>query len=147
MADLTFTIAAAWAGTGPEGEGAIRAGDQQIRYSAPASMGGKGVGTNPEELLLSAVTACYSATLYRVLTSRRLPVARLALRADGLVENYPDAARFSRIVVHPTVEGGDPARTVEYEAAAHRARDLCFIGRTVRDSLDYAVGTVDVRPA
>lgn len=147
MADLTFTVAAEWAGTGTEGEGNIRAGGQVIRYSAPAEMGGKGTGTNPEELLLSAVTACYSATLFRVLTSRRLPVRTLTLRTEGLVENYPDAARFSRLIVHPTIEGGDPGRTADYEAAAHRARDLCFIGRTVRDYLDYAVGSVNVRPS
>ena len=60
------------------------------------------------------------------------------------MEHYPQAARMSRITVCPTVAGGDPARTDAYREAAHRARDLCFIGKTVRDYLEYTVGDVAV---
>lgn len=140
--DLTFAIQARWKGS--DGEGQILAADQRIRYSGPDNMGGRGVGTNPEQLLLAAVTACYSGTLHRVLEKAALPAAHVRVDTVGTVENFPRAPRFSRIVVSPTVEGGDAARLAEYEAAAHRARDLCFIGRTVRDALDYAVGTVSV---
>ncbi len=63
------------------------------------------------------------------------------------MSDYPRAARFSAIAVHPTIVGGDCARRAEYLAAAAAARDQCFIGRTVRDDLDYRVGAVDVQPA
>lgn len=146
MADLSFEIRAEWAGSGVEGEGMITASDQTIRYSAPASMRGKGVGTSPEELLLAAVTACYSGTFFRVLQQAELPVESLAIRTEGVVQDYPKAARFGRITVIPTVIGGDPARQPQYRGAAARARDLCFIGKTVRDYLAYTVGEVVIQP-
>ncbi len=68
--DLSFSIDASWTGTGREGRGTIRSGGLEIAYSAPASMGGQGSGTSPEELLMAAVTACYSGTLFRVLQQR-----------------------------------------------------------------------------
>ena len=144
MADLIFNIEARWTGTGKEGEGDISAGGHVIHYSAPAAMGGRGVGTSPEELLLSAVTACYSGTLFQVLQKKKLPVRILNLQTTGMVEQYPHSAKFSRITVSPTIVGGDAALEDEYRTAAGEARDQCFIGRTVRDYLDYAVGTVTV---
>lgn len=147
MSDLTFAIQARWAGSGIHGEGKIEAGGQVIHYSAPATMGGKGVGTSPEELLLAAVTACYSGTLFRVLQQAQLPVQEVSIHTVGIVENYPSATRFSRLVVSPTVIGGQPASEEAYVKAAHRARELCFIGKTVRDYLDYAVGSVTIQAA
>lgn len=47
----------------PQNEGELTLGGKPITCSAPAVMNGRGVGTNPEELLVSAVAACYSLTL------------------------------------------------------------------------------------
>ncbi len=142
--DLVFHVNAEWAGVGKEGEGSMQIGDQRLPYSAPANMGGKGVGASPEELLLSAVTACYSGTLMRVLDQLHLPGDSIVIHTDGIVEGFPATAKFSHITVHPTIKGGDPMRQGEYENAVQTARDRCFIGRTVRDYLNYSVGHVTV---
>ena len=57
--DLVFNVKAEWAGVGKQGEGEMQVGEHRLSYSAPATMGGKGVGASPEDLLLAAVTACY----------------------------------------------------------------------------------------
>lgn len=142
--ELTFEISAQWTGIGRQGEGVMELGAGSVPYSAPANMGGKGVGTSPEELLLAAVTSCYSGTLMWVLQQAKLPGIAVAIKTEGQVTEYPQHARFSRITVHPTIKGGDVARQAEYEEACHVARDRCFIGRTVRDYLEYSVGTVTV---
>ncbi len=142
--DLTFHIAASWTGSGREGHGTIRSGGLEIPYAAPTSMGGQGTGTSPEELLLAAVTACYSGTLFRVLQQRGLSAERLDIRTTGLVTGYPRETRFQRLAVHPTVAGGDPGRLEDYRAAAETARGRCFIGGTVQGSIDYVVGEVSV---
>lgn len=144
MADLTFNVAAEWSGRGRQGEGTMHAGEETIHYSGPANMGGKGSGTNPEELLLAAVTACYSGTLFRVLQQRGLPVESVRIRTEGVVANYPGDAKFNRLTVNPTIIGGDAASEEAYVQAAEVARQECFIGRTVRDYLDYTVGAVTV---
>lgn len=145
MSDLIFRVNAAWNGSGKTGEGSIDVGDHVIPYSVPAEMGGKGRGASPETLLISAVTACYSGTLYHFLQKRKLPVHHLAIATDGFVSEYPVKPRYSRIEVSPTVLGGDPNRHEEYVQAARMARDHCFIGQTVAaGGLSYELGTVYV---
>lgn len=145
MSELNFAVQAVWSGSGPSGEGELRTSGGALPYAAPAEMGGKGVGTSPEELLAAAVATCYSGTLYRVLERQGLPVQRIALRAEAIVEAYPEAARLSRITVHPQIQGGDPLRIAAYREQAMRARDLCFIGKAVRASVAYEVGEVEVQ--
>lgn len=147
MAELAFHVAAVWSGSGREGSGILSLGGQTVSYSAPDTMGGKGEGTSPEELLLAAVTSCYSGTLFRLVQRAGLPIARVDMRTEGTVSNYPAAPRFSSITVHPTIVGGDVANLEDYRAAAAAAREKCFIGRSVRDYLDYQVGMVEVQPA
>jgi peroxiredoxin-like protein len=144
MAELSFDVQLDWRGTSKDGEGMFASGGSQMPYSAPAAMGGRGVGTNPEELLIGAVVSCYSITLANVLKATGLPVSRLSVRGEGVVSDYPKSARFSRIHVHPTIAGADRARDDEYRTAARSARDKCFIGRAVRDHLDYAVGDISI---
>lgn len=142
--DLAFNVSARWSGVGPEGEGEMTIGDRQYPYSAPSNMGGKGVGASPEDLLLAAVTACYSGTLMRVLDQSQLPAQSVSIQTDGIVEGFPEHAVFARITVNPIIHGGHVERMADYQQAAETARDRCFIGRTVRDSLQYQVGRVTV---
>jgi osmotically inducible protein OsmC len=66
MGDLGFGVEVSWVGRGREGAGTIQASDRLLELSGPQSMGGRGVGTNPEELLVCAVASCYTATLFGV---------------------------------------------------------------------------------
>jgi peroxiredoxin-like protein len=145
MPDLNFPVELLWSGTGRDGVGEIHTDDTTIDLSAPESMGGRGIGTNPEELLVSAVSSCYTATLFGVLRRARLPVASLAVDASGSVTGFPGHARFDRLAVRPTILGGDPLRQPEYEAAAVLAHDRCLIGQTLGPEVTYEVNFVRVR--
>jgi peroxiredoxin-like protein len=145
MSDLSFDVELMWSETRGKGTGEIKTGDLVLELSGPESMGGRGVGTNPEELLVCAVSSCYTATLFAVLRRAKLPVDSLAVSASGTVTGFPGHARFARIVVSPTILGGDVARHQEYEAAASVARDRCFIGHTLAPDVAYEVGAVRVR--
>ncbi len=143
---LQFSVGVEWSGSGRQGAGAVSTGGQRLEYSAPESMGGMGAGSSPEELLLAAVSSCYSATLFRILERRNLPALRLEVTACGYIEDYPQAAHFARIVVHPTVLGADADRLAEYQDEAVHARDACFIGRVLRGNVTYDVGEVQTAP-
>lgn len=144
MSNLPFSVALEWNGNGRDGDGICSIGGGQVSYAAPAGMGGSGNGTNPEELLVAAVASCYSITLSVLLRAAKLPVARLAVRGEGVVTGFPQETRFAGITVHPSIGGADPARREAYVKAAQDARDRCFIGRSVRDSLVYKVGEISV---
>jgi peroxiredoxin-like protein len=145
MKDLSFDVELTWSAPGRQGAGQIQTDDLVLELSGPKSMGGLGTGTNPEELLVCAVSSCYTATLFAVLRRAQLPVDSLAVAASGTVTGFPTATRFARIVVTPTIIGGDIARQSEYEAAASLAHDRCFIGHTLAPEVVYEVGSVHVQ--
>jgi peroxiredoxin-like protein len=142
MSDLKFEVNASWNGVGVNGEGDLKMADKTVLYSSPAEMGGKGVGVSPEDLLIGAVTTCYSGTLFAILTKRRLPVEEIKVRAEGIVTGFPTQTNFSELIVHPTIIGGDTSKQEEYEKAAIIARDKCFIGKSIAGNIDYQVGKV-----
>jgi peroxiredoxin-like protein len=146
MTDVSFDIELAWWGAGREGIGAIQGDDLTFEFSGPESMGGRGSGSNPEELLVCAVSSCYAATLSAVLVRAELPVAWLSVSATGTVTGFPGHARMARIVVSPLVLGGDSSRDAEYEVAAGLAHDRCLIGHALASEVTYEVASVRVRP-
>lgn len=146
MRELPFQVELEWSGGGREGAGRILTDDLELELSTPASMGGRGVGTNPEELLVCAVASCYAATLAGILRRSGLPATSVNIDARGTVSGYPEQARFERIVVSPTIHDGDPTRVQEYEQAAETAHERCFIGQTIAGTVDYQVGWVAVEP-
>ncbi len=103
MRDLSFDVALTWSGTGLEGAGQTQTDDVALHLSGPESMGGRGVGTNPEELLVCAVSSCYAATPFAGLRRAQLPVDSLAVAASGTVTGFPAATRVTGIVVTPTM--------------------------------------------
>src|SRR5579885_1964327 len=111
MAELPFAVELEWQGSGGEGTGRIVTDDLELEYSVPASMGGRGVGSNPEELLVCAVGACYSATLDGVLRRAKLPASVVRVAATGTVSDYPEHARFAELTVSPTILGADASRS------------------------------------
>lgn len=147
MSELRFDVELSWSGTGREGVGRLAGQEVELAYSAPASMGGRGTGTSPEELLVCAVASCYSGTLLSVLRRAGLPADEVRIDATGTVTGYPAQARFAKLTVSPTIAGGETARADEYVEAAESARDRCFIGRTIAGAVDYQVGQVTVEPA
>jgi peroxiredoxin-like protein len=147
MTDLVFDATVWWTGCGRDGAGGVSTGGQEFEYSAPLSMGGRGIGTSPEELLVSAVASCYAGTLYHLLARDGLAADQVSVRAEGSVSDYPSRrASFSRIVVHPTFSGADPSREAEYGRCARTAREHCFIGKALRSDIRYEVGDVVVQP-
>ena len=142
MRNLEFEVSTHWSGDAATRFGVVESGGRQIEYSAPATMGGSGEGTNPEELLLAAVATCYTLGLNRLLRKRDLPATGLSVCAQGAVSGYPLAATFARIIVSPTIAGADTSRATDYEIAARVARDRCFIGKTLAASVSYEVGHV-----
>lgn len=145
MAEPTFDITSEWSGIGVDGSGHLKAGDRSYLFSVPASMGGKGEGTSPEELLTLAVCACFTATLFALLATARLAVDRLEVAAQGRVADYHgEHAHFAEVRVSPTVHGGEAERLEEYVNLACKARDRCFIGATLRGNVAYEVSEVTV---
>jgi peroxiredoxin-like protein len=137
-----FAVRGRWSRERGQGEVEL-GGDQATTISVPEVFGGSHPGTNPEELLLASAVACYLMTLGRVLTRRGLE-ADVEARAEGEVSRGPDGLRFERIRLEPRVRGVPPERRAEVLDALHEAEGACFIARTLRPVIPYALEPVFV---
>ncbi|MCV9950431.1 OsmC family protein [Paenibacillus sp. BT-177] len=129
----TFLLKADWNG-GRNSDGRIEAGQLRTAISIPAEMGGPGVGTNPDEMLLGAAATCYLITLAAMMERASLPVASLALESEGIVDVTNNIFTYRRIVHRPRVLLSVDATESQIEQAlrlAEQAETSCMISRAV----------------
>ena len=136
MKALSLDVELTWSGTGLQGVGQIQTDDVAPDLSGPESMGGRGVGTNPEGLFVCAVSSCYTATLFAVPRRDQLPVASLAVTARTTVTGFA-------ALLTPVAPRAIPARTdrrrgraavVVPRRNAPRSRALAALSRTAQRS-------------
>jgi peroxiredoxin-like protein len=65
-----FTISGTWSGTMSEGRGELGGSGLHVTHSVPVDLGGRGSGTNPEELLTAAAASCAIITLTAILEAQ-----------------------------------------------------------------------------
>lgn len=145
MADIhEYPIQVNWTG-GREGKGQatpLRSG-QTSTLSVPEEFGGPGNGTNPEEMLTSAIASCYSITFGIVAAARKLPFLGIETNAVGEVEQ-PNAATFiyKKVTLKPVITLGADATDDQVKLAeemAHKADSYCIVTNAVRGKVEIVV--------
>jgi peroxiredoxin-like protein len=138
VADLrTYTVVGQWTGN-RGGTGELALNQHTVQFSVPGELGGAGVGTNPEQLLLSAAASCYLITLAILLTNRNIPYQRIELETEGLVEN-DSGLRLDRIEHRPVVfieQGQDEASIL---TLAEHAELTCMVSCALRGNVKIKV--------
>src|SRR5438876_545811 len=118
-----FHVDSVWTGTS-EGDGTLRSSGGETAYGLPNDLGGKFGRTNPEELLLQSLAACYSLTLAYLAERRRLPVSRIDLSVDGDVIRQPGGTlKLTAVRITPRIEtqNADESQRQAIMDAAHKA--------------------------
>jgi peroxiredoxin-like protein len=137
-----FTLRSVWTGNG-DGDGTLTTewGDTRD-YGRPEEMGGKPGRSNPEEMLICSVAACYSITLALLAERRRLPLTQIHVTAEGEVVRQPDQTlKFTRIDLYPelTLANEDEKQIATAIDAAHKAEVYCVISRALRGNVEITV--------
>lgn len=110
-------------------------GGQTIEGSATVEYNGKAGRTNPEELLVAALSSCHMLTFLAVCSKKSLVVERYDDQAEGHLEKGPDGRSWvTRVTLRPSVtfaEGTvvDEPTLSRLHASAHRG---CFIASSVK---------------
>ena len=78
-----FVQRVAWQG-GRDGSGQVETGGAQVPISVPAQFKGPGKGSNPEELLLAALGACFVITMGLIAVRTAPAVQRIEAEAREL---------------------------------------------------------------
>lgn len=129
----SFILKAQWDG-GRNSEGRIEAGQLKTAISIPKEMGGPGVGTNPDEMLLGAAATCYLITLAAMMERGGLPVEKLTLESEGIVDVTNNIFTYVSITHKPYIILKSDASEQDINHArrlAEKAEGSCMISRAI----------------
>ncbi|MBV6457343.1 MAG: hypothetical protein HONBIEJF_00451 [Fimbriimonadaceae bacterium] len=144
MAEVhTYPVSVDWTG-GRDGSGTIKASRSGVTnpLSVPPEFQGPGNGTNPEELLTSAVAGCYTITFGIIAANRKLPVASIRAEAVGEVEQAGAQFTYKQVTIRPriTLEAGATEEQVKMaEEMAHKADSYCIVTNALRGKVEIKV--------
>lgn len=114
-------------------------GGQTVRNSAASAYGGDASASNPEELLLAALSTCHMLTFLAVVANRGYVVdsytddatATLGKTAEGKI------AVTHAVLAPKVVFGGDKQPGADDYAKFHeRAHSACFIASSIRTEVE-----------
>ena len=132
-----FRLTAEWSG-GRNSSGRIESGELRTAISIPEPMGGPGIGTNPDEMLLGAASTCYLITLAAMLERSSIEVQSLTLESDGVVDVTNNIFTYKTITHRPllvlTAGQSEDAQT-KAERISHKAESSCMITRALQGNV------------
>lgn len=103
-------------------------GAQSLASSSALEFGGDDSKSNPEALLVGALSSCHMLWFLALARKKGFEVASYEDDADGVL----DGKRFASVTLRPLVRwAGDPPAPDAIEALHHRAHQLCFIANSV----------------
>jgi peroxiredoxin-like protein len=142
MTTYDFHLTAQWPG-GRNGVGNIQCGELEIRTSIATAMGGPGVGTNPDELLLAAAGMCFFMTFAAVVERAGLMVDAMSLASTMRVGTDPRGAYVCQRIIHrPRVAlatGASAADLRRLDALAEAAEQRCMISAALRGNVEILI--------
>ncbi|MEC0370472.1 OsmC family protein [Paenibacillus chibensis] len=136
----SFILKAEWDG-GRNSEGRIEAGQLKTAISIPKEMGGPGIGTNPDEMLLGAAATCYLITLAAMMERGGLPVEKLSLESEGIVDvtnnifTYVSITHKPHIILKPDASEQDINHA---RRLAEKAEGSCMISRAIAGNVSLS---------
>jgi organic hydroperoxide reductase OsmC/OhrA len=114
-------------------EGDVRAhevllGTRTLPSSSALEFGGDDTKSNPEALLVGALSSCHMLWFLALARKKSFEVASYEDDAEGVL----DGKRFSSVTLRPRVRWeGEPPEPEATEALHRRAHELCFIANSV----------------
>ncbi len=106
----------------------VALGAQSLPSSSALEFGGDDSKSNPEALLIGALSSCHMLWFLALARKKGFEIASYEDDADGVL----DGKRFTAATLRPRVRWqGDPPAADAIEALHHRAHELCFIASSV----------------
>ena len=103
-------------------------GAQSLPSSSALEFGGDDTKSNPEALLIGALSSCHMLWFLALARKKGFEVSSYEDDADGVLEGK----RFTSATLRPRVRwAGEPPAEDAIEALHHRSHELCFISNSV----------------
>ena len=130
MAETIHRAGVSWNGGEGEDVQAHEAllGAQSLQSSSAVELGGDETKSNPEVLLVGALSSCHMLWFLALARKKGFEVASYEDDAEGVL----DGKRFTQATLRPTVRwAGEPPDPDAIEGLHRRSHELCFIANSV----------------
>lgn len=118
-----------------EGHAVSSDGNLDVQIRSPKELGGKGDGTNPEQLFAAGYAACFDSALGLVLRQSKLHAKTAVDSEVSLGENGEGGFKLA-VKLRVTVEG---ISREEAQAALERAHQVCPYSNATRGNIDVVI--------
>ncbi len=138
MAEHVFHLKTTWPG-GRNSDGYIEAQNLKTKISIPPEMDGPGIGTNPDEMLLGAAATCYIITLAAMIERAKLPLDKMQMQSEGIVDVTAGVFTYKKLIHRPTVSLLQHATKDDYkqlEKLIYKAEEACMISKALRGNVE-----------
>lgn len=124
-----------------EGDGNVTLSTGTVEYGVPSQFGGVPGKNSPEELLLAALSSCFSMTLGFIVEKRKVPVQDLEMHAEGIVNRIRGTLVLTSITLKPLLTIADDNEKIrqDIDAAIERAKQACLITNAIRGNVEMKV--------
>jgi len=128
----------AWWAAGQTGIAKSDSAPSAIHFAAPPQFGGLEGRWTPEDLLMTALTSCFTTTFYAIARYSKFEYTDLAVEAEGTVGKTDDTAyAFSGIVIRPTVTIPNEEQRERAISLLHKAKTLCLVSRSLATPQEF----------
>ena len=131
MSSPTRTVSARWLGAY---RCDVTAGDFTIPVDEPESVGGTNEGPQPTELLLAALSSCFTLAVAHAARKRGIELSHVDVEVTGTY----DGPRFSALEIRVDAGCEESLKAALAEAAAR----VCYVSNTIRNTPELSVVAV-----
>jgi len=121
----------AWWTSGRTGLATCDSAPNAIHFSEAEELGGLAGRWTPEQLLLSALAACFTTTFEAVARSAKFDYTDLEVEAVGIAHKDKLECTFNEIVLHPRLTVQSEGALDEGMNLLRQARSVCLISRSI----------------
>ncbi|MBA8761923.1 SACOL1771 family peroxiredoxin [Staphylococcus coagulans] len=151
MAHHQFPVQVRWTG-GRDSVGEVTGDHIQHKISIPSELGGVGVGTNPDELLVSAAASCMTISLAATLERAHLSPIAINMQSYGEAQFEQQRFKMVKIVHKPEIIVDQLSKKEQIKKRLSQlikiADQNCMISNSVRDNVAVMTEpTIKIQPS
>ena len=137
MAKSLYTARAHVTGGREQGHGVTNDGVLDLQLRTPVEMGGKGGGTNPEQLFAVGFAACFEGALSVVGRRERVDLGAVSIDSEVSLVTTENRGFNVAVGLDVTLPGiSEPERAISIVAAAH---EVCPYSNATRGNIEVTL--------
>lgn len=125
-----FRVVAWWA-SGRTGIAKSSSAANVIHFTSPPAFGGVDGRWTPEDLLLSALAACYTTTLRTLAEGSRFDCTDLQVEVEAAIAKADQGYRFGEVLIRVSLTISHEEERSRALELLNKAKDLCLVSRAL----------------